>query len=219
MVVFDVDGTLYDQRGLRLRMLREMFLHSTSRHTIEFAWILRIYRRTREELGDALHEDFESELIARTVALAGCSEEQVRATVSEWIEHRPLRHLMRYRFPKLVELFNTLRREGKIIGIYSDYPAHMKLKVLQLDGDLVVCAGDQDIRVLKLHAKGLRILMSRAAVSPIQTILIGDRPDRDGLAARAAGVRPLIRSVRPIRGWETFKGYDDPIFSAVGSRG
>jgi len=28
LVVFDVDGTLYDQRGLRLCMLREMLLES-----------------------------------------------------------------------------------------------------------------------------------------------------------------------------------------------
>ena len=79
LVVFDVDGTLYDQRGLRLCMLREMVLFAIKNRTIQFIRILSAYRRLREHLGEALHEDFERELTTQTAALVGCSEEQVRS--------------------------------------------------------------------------------------------------------------------------------------------
>ena len=216
LVVIDVDGTLYDQRGLRVCMLREMLLSSIRSRNIGFIYILRAYRRIREQLGDSLHEDFERELTSRTAALVGCSEEQVRATAEEWIELRPLRHLIRYRYARLPELFQGLRKHGKKIGIFSDYPARKKLDALELDADLIVCAGDEDVRVLKPHARGLHVLMSRAATNPTETILVGDRTERDGLAAQAANVRALIRSRKSIDGWQTFAGYDDPLFSTVG---
>jgi HAD superfamily hydrolase (TIGR01509 family) len=216
LVVFDVDGTLYDQRGLRLRMLREMLLASIRGHGLDFIRILRTYRRIREELGESLHEDFERELTARTAACVGCTEEQVRATAGEWLERRPLRHLLRYRYPQLPELFQGLRKHGKKIGIFSDYPARDKLAALELHADVIVCASDADVGVLKPHPKGLHVLMSRAAMTPTQTILIGDRPERDGLAAQAANVRALIRSRKSVSGWQTFVRYDDPLFSRVG---
>jgi len=215
LVAFDVDGTLYDQRGLRFCMLREMLLASIQSRRIGFIRVLSAYRRIREELGESLHQGFEQALILRTAALVGCSEDHVRSVAGEWLERRPLRHLMRYRYPQLPELFQGLRKHGKKIGILSDYPARDKLKVLGLDADVIVCAGDGDVGVLKPHARGLKVLMARAAMSPAQTILIGDRPERDGLAAQGAGVRALIRSRKLVTGWQTFGRYDDPLFSAV----
>jgi putative hydrolase of the HAD superfamily len=140
----------------------------------------------------------------------------VRSTAGEWLERRPLRHLIRYRYPRLPELFQGLRKHGKRIGIFSDYPAREKLEALGLDADVVVCASDADVGVLKPHPKGLHVLMSRAAMSPAQTILIGDRPERDGEAAQAANVHSLILSRKSIGGWQTFARYDEPVFSAVG---
>jgi putative hydrolase of the HAD superfamily len=216
LVAFDVDGTLYDQRGLRLCMLREMLGAAIRGRGIGFIRILRVYRQIREELGDSLHQDFEGELNARTARIVGCTEEQVRSTAKEWLERRPLRHLVRYRYPRLPELFQGLRKHGKRIGIFSDYPARDKLQALELDADVVVCASDADVGVLKPHPRGLHVLMSRAAAGPAQTILIGDRPERDGLAARAAEVRPLILSRKPIDGWQSFDRYDNPLFAAAG---
>jgi HAD superfamily hydrolase (TIGR01549 family) len=215
LVVFDVDGTLYDQRGLRLCMLREMLLFALSSRSIEFIKILRAYRKIREHLGESQHEDFEQELIARTASIVGCTPERVRSIAEEWLEQRPLRHLIRYRYAGLIELFQSLRKQGKKIGIFSDYPARQKLAAMQLDADYIVCATDKDIGVLKPHPKGLQVLMDRAAIGPAQTVLIGDRPERDGLAARAAHAHALIQSRKLLDGWQTFDRYDGPAFSAV----
>jgi HAD superfamily hydrolase (TIGR01549 family) len=215
LVVFDVDGTLYDQRALRLCMLREMLLCAIRSRDIEFMHILRAYRRIREHLGDLLHEDFEAKLTSQTAALVGCSEDQVRSTTGEWLEQRPLRHLIRYRYPRLPELFQGLRKNSKKIGIFSDYPARKKLEALKLDADIVVCASDEAVGVLKPHARGLQVLMAQASMNPAETLMIGDRPERDGLAARAANVHALIRSRKLIGGWQTFDRYDASLFSSV----
>jgi len=211
LVVFDVDGTLYDQRRLRLCMLREMILFSIRNRKIKFIRILRAYRQIREQLGDSQQEDFEKVLIARTSAVVGYSENLVQATIEEWMERRPLRHLIRYRYAGLAELFQNLRMQGKKIGIYSDYPAYQKLEAMNLNAEIVVCATDKDIGVLKPHPKGLQVLMERVGANPAETILIGDRPERDGLAARAANVQSLILSRKPMDGWRTFSRYEDPI--------
>ena len=116
MVVFDIDGTLYDQRRLRLCMAREMLRWAIRSRDIGFARILGIYRRTREQLGESLQEDFESQLLSRTAALMRCSEPKVRSIAEEWLEQRPLRHLAHYRHLNLPELFGRLHKCGKKIG-------------------------------------------------------------------------------------------------------
>ena len=216
LVVFDVDGTLYDQRGLRLCMLREMLLAALSSRKVDFIRILRVYRHLREELGERMEEDFDRHLIAQTAAAVGCTEDRVSATALEWLEQRPLRHLARYRFPHLQTLFQGLRRHGKTIGILSDYPAREKIAALGLEADHIVSAGDEGVRVLKPHPRGLQALMARAGVNPGQTVLIGDRPERDGEAARAARAHSLILSRKTRDGWRTFQRYDDPLFVPVG---
>ena len=219
LVVFDVDGTLYDQRGLRFCMLREMLLFALRNLEARFIQILRVYRQTREHLGESQQEDFEPELIARTATIVGCREELVRATAEEWLERRPLRHLIRYRYSGLPELFTRLRLQDKKIGIFSDYPAQRKLEAMGLHADFVVCATDKEVGVLKPHPRGLHVLMEQAGVKPEQVVMIGDRAERDGLAAKAANARVLIRSSKALAGWLTFDRYDGPLFSAVDPNG
>jgi len=212
LVAFDVDGTLYDQRPLRARMLREILAHAAVVWDLGFISVLRTYRRIRERLADAQEADFEATLVAETASAAGCSPDAVRAIVSEWIERRPLRHLAGCRYPGLLELFAGLRRSGKVIGILSDYPAHTKLAALGLSADHIVSAVDPGIGFLKPHPRGLECLIATAGAKADATVLIGDRTERDGMVARRIGVRALIRSSRVLEGWQTFARYDAPLF-------
>jgi FMN phosphatase YigB (HAD superfamily) len=213
LVAFDVDGTLYRQRPVRLRMGLEMVLHAISNWNFEIIAVIRTYRRIRERLGEEEVLDFERALIAETAAATAHSPDAVRAIVAEWIEQRPLRYLAGCRYPALPELFAGLRRKGKVVGILSEYPATAKLAVLGLRADHVVCAGDQGIGLLKPHPRGLKALIAVAGAQAQATVLIGDRAERDGLVARRAGARALIRSSRAIDGWQTFASFDDALFA------
>src|SRR3546814_6603167 len=82
----------------------------------------------------------------------------------------------------------------------SDYPAVAKLEALGLAADFIVAAADDGVGVMKPSPAGLIHLMERAGASARSTILIGDRPERDGEAGRRAGVRTYIRSSRPVPG-------------------
>jgi FMN phosphatase YigB (HAD superfamily) len=213
LVAFDVDGTLYRQRLLHLRLAREMLLHAVSNWDFGFIAVLRTYRRIRERLADEEVTDFEHALITETAAATAHSPDAVREIVTEWIERRSLQHLAACRYPFLPELFAGLRRKGKVIGILSDYPATSKIAALGLTADHVVCAGDEGIGYLKPHPQGFKALIATACAQPLTTVLIGDRAERDNLVARRAGTRALIKSSRTIEGVQTFARFDDAVFA------
>jgi FMN phosphatase YigB (HAD superfamily) len=215
LVVFDMDGTLYSQQRLRLRMMRDLLLHTFAQRTLAVIKVLEAYRRIRERLAGQEVPDFERALIAETADATGHSPGQVRQIVEEWIERRPLPYLLRCRYPGVVELFAALRRKGKMIGILSDYPVSAKLAVLGLNAGYIVCAGDPGIGLLKPHPRGLEAIIAAAGTTPRQTALIGDRADRDGVAARRAGAWPLIKSAKSIKDWQTFATFDDALFGSL----
>ncbi|HET6194236.1 MAG TPA: HAD family hydrolase [Acetobacteraceae bacterium] len=215
LVVFDVDGTLYRQRPLRLRMARDLALHALTRLDLGTIAVLRRFRRRREELGEARAEGFAERLIAETAAASGRTPGEVRAIVARWIDRHPLPYLLACRYAGLPELFAGLRRHGKAIGVLSDYPAAAKLAALELAADHIVTADDPEIGVLKPHPKGLVTLIARAATTPAATLMIGDRAERDGLVAQQVGARVLLRAPRPIAGWQTFARFDDALFAPM----
>jgi len=215
LVVFDMDGTLYRQRPLRIRMALELLRVTVKRRSICYMAVLKTYRNLREEMGEREVEQFEPVLIEKTASSTGYPPSVVEAVVTEWMDRKPLRHIAKCRYPKVAELFEGLRRCKKTIAILSDYPATAKLTALGLSADYVVSATDPDIGRLKPHPNGLKHLMSLARAEHGSTLLIGDRPDRDGAVARRAGVPALIRSSKPIAGWQTFGRFDDPIFAPV----
>jgi FMN phosphatase YigB (HAD superfamily) len=210
LVAFDVDGTLYRQRPLRLRMGRDMLIHTVATCDRNAINIVSAYRRIRERLAAEEVVDFERVLIGETAKATSTSPERVRAIVSEWIETRPLRYLKGCLFSGVPQLFAGLRRAGKKIGIFSDYPATEKLAVMGLAAHHVVAASD--VGLLKPHAGGLLSLMAAASAAAQETLFIGDRADRDGVAGQRAGVRVLIRSSKPIETIQTFKTFHDPLF-------
>jgi HAD superfamily hydrolase (TIGR01549 family) len=210
LVAFDVDGTLYRQRPLRLRMGRDMVLHTVAKWDLNAIGVVSAYRRIRERLAAEEVVDFERVLVAETAKATSMSPERVHAIVSEWIETRPLRYLRGCLFSRVPQLFAGLQGAGKKVGIFSDYPATEKLAAMGLAAHHVVAASD--VGLLKPHARGLQSLMAAASVTARETLFIGDRADRDGVAGQRAGVRVLIRSSKPIEGFQTFKTFHDPLF-------
>lgn len=210
LVAFDVDGTLYRQGPLRLRMGRDMALHTVAKRDLSAIGVIGAYRRIRERLGDEEVVDFERILIAETAEVTSTSPEHVQMIVSEWIETRPLRYLKSCLFSGVPQLFAGLQRAGRKIGIFSDYPATEKLAAMGLAAHHVVVASD--VGLLKPHAVGLKSLMASAGATADDTLFIGDRADRDGVAGRRAGVRTLIRSSKPVEAFQTFKTFHDPLF-------
>lgn len=205
--LFDVDGTLYDQRALRLRMALEwgVFALSHGRPAIDVWRSIMAFRRTREALralgqpADRL-EDLQYTEAARG---AGIDEARLRAVVEEWIFTRPLRHVHRCRRAGVAELFASLGRQGLRVGVVSDYPAGPKLVALELSQhvSVAVCTTDAEVNAFKPHPAGLTHACRTWGLRPDEVLYVGDRPDVDGTAAAAIGMPCVI-----VGGSSTFHG-------------
>ena len=207
-VVFDMDGTLYDQAPLRAKMVPRLCLHALGRFDPKLLRIVSALRRERERLADAECTGFEDVLIAAVAAQVGMSPDRVRAVMVEWLETRPLPFLASCMVPGTAALFTALARSGRRIAVLSDYPATRKLAALGLSADLVLSANDPEIDVQKPNPKALAVAADRFGLVPEALLMIGDRDDRDGEAARRVGAACLIRK-------RDFHTFTDPIFAAM----
>lgn len=218
LVIFDVDGTLYDQRRLRLRMAGLLLLDAASSGSLETLRVLRAFRHCREVLAELADDDddFTERQYEEAAFACDCSVAHVRWIVDEWIERRPLPYLMACRLPGIDELFRKLRIAGKTIAVLSDYPAIEKLKSLMLDADIVVSGGDEDVRRLKPNPRGLFKILRQTGVRPARALMVGDRYERDWMAAHRAGIPAIIRSNRGDDRCATFRSYRDSLFLQLG---
>ena len=73
LVAFDVDGTLYSQPRLRLRIAREMLIDAVIRQSLEAVTIVRAYRQIRERMAEREVADYEgTHSLKQRVPRGGC---------------------------------------------------------------------------------------------------------------------------------------------------
>ena len=138
LVVFDLDGTLYDQNCLRRRMLRELGLYCLSHPTeVGLLRVIGEFRRARERLAEEQASNIAQLQYERPAASLAIRPEAVAEVIREWFEERPLRHLERCRCASIDQVFESLHGSGRQVGVFSDYPVRDKLRALNLEADLV----------------------------------------------------------------------------------
>lgn len=193
LVIFDVDGTLYHQQGLRKKMLKALLSHYLVRpHKIRELEIIRQFRKEREKMAGQTVKNLEKAQYEWCAQKTNFPEEEIRKVVGKWIFQYPNPLLSQYIYCHLKEFFDYLPRQNIKIAVFSDYDAHDKLKALDLKADLVVSATDTEIDRLKPDPEGIYYILKKLHISPEQTLFIGDRDDRDGECARNAGINYLI---------------------------
>jgi FMN phosphatase YigB (HAD superfamily) len=229
LVVFDLDGTLYDARRLRWRMAAWLLADALRHRSLRVPRALAAFRRMREALADAglrKEVDFLRLQYRLPAERVGCRPGELQAWVEDWMGARPLRHLAACRRPGVGALFDALHAQGKRVAVLSDYPAQDKLEALGLEADLVVWAGDAGVGRLKPHPRGLRQILARTGISAERTLVVGDRADRDGAVAAQVGAQAVLVG-RPARRAQHgraathsdaaiwIRGFDDPLFAPL----
>jgi len=202
-VLFDVDGTLYHQGPLRLRMALELAALPPrgSLASARRTWAaIRSFRSVREELRElgAAEAPLARLQFERAAERGGMEVGEVEAVVSEWIFRRPLRYLRRCRRAGIESLLDSLASRAIPAGVFSDYPAREKLEALGLAEkiSLVACATDVEINAFKPHPKGFVWSCERWGLDPAQVLYVGDRVEVDALGAANAGMPCAIVSRR-----------------------
>lgn len=188
----DLDGTLYRHKPVQLAMALELLL---------FGWgsikTLRTFRHSHEILREEATSStalslspFERQLEHAAQTL-GLERSQVEKVVRHWMFERPLKWVARAKRQALLDALAQYREGGGKTALVSDYPASGKLRALGAAGlfDLVVSNGEPGgPSRLKPHPEGYLSAAERLGVEPARCLVIGDRDDADGGAARAAGM-------------------------------
>ena len=198
-VVFDVDGTLYVQKPMQLRMAAALLMDGPrrGRFVSPDLRILRAYRKEREKMrgwrstNGELLADAELKVAATK---SGAPIERVAAVVEDWIHRRPLAVLGRVARRGLRAGLERLREHGMKIGVFSDHKIGGKLDAMGV-GDLVdaaVSALDPEVNVFKPDPRGFLRTCELLGVEPSTVLYVGDRYDVDIIGARAAGMDAVL---------------------------
>jgi FMN phosphatase YigB (HAD superfamily) len=185
----DLDGTLYRQFWLRLAMVGDLMVRGRS-----VAPLLRAFRRAQERLRLEQQEDADDPFqrqIRHTAEQLGVEPAHVERVVVDWMIERPALWLTLFRRRGLLVAIKQFREAGGKTALVSDYPAAAKLKALQAADlfDEVVASGEPGgPRRLKPNPDGFLQAAQRLGVLPSECLVLGDRLDADGEAARRAGM-------------------------------
>jgi putative hydrolase of the HAD superfamily len=183
----DLDGTLYAQAPVRLAMAAELSLLGWS--------AVRVLKRFRHEQEALRALELEGDpftlQLERTAAALGEKPAAVEALVRSWMIERPGKWLSLFRRRALLEEIRAFKASGGRTALVSDYPARQKLAALEAAPlfDVIVASGEPEgPRRLKPHPSGVLRAAAALGVEPARCLVIGDRPDADGAAARSAGM-------------------------------
>lgn len=192
--LIDLDGTLYKPKLVKIAMGAELVLLGAHRVSL-----LRAFRKSHEELREEsrrnptvqfLPNPFE-EQVRRTAASTRTTEDHVRKVVLEWMVVRPGKWLAQCKRQKLLDRIETFRTKGGKTALVSDYPARSKLTALGAADlfDVIVASGEHPrLKRLKPCPDGYLLAAQKLGVTASECLVIGDRNDADGEAARAAGM-------------------------------
>lgn len=192
--LIDLDGTLYKPKLVKIAMGAELLLIGAHRISL-----LRTFRKSHEELHEECRRNptvqfspnpFE-EQVRRTAVSTRTSEDHVRKVVLDWMVVRPGKWLAQCKRQKLLDRIETFRAKGGKTALVSDYPARSKLTALGAANlfDVIIASGEHPrLKRLKPCPDGFLLAAQKLGVTASECLVIGDRNDADGEAARAAGM-------------------------------
>lgn len=187
-VVFDLDGTIYNQTKLRINMAIRLGLYYVSRFwKVKELFVLKYFREVRDNWTKT-----DEELYKYISDKKGVSEEYVTGVVTKWIYQNPLDLLMKCRKEEVYSYIQKLQSAKIPVIIFSDYPIEDKIKALGIAPNGMYCPGDDRNIELKPSPMGLNLIMKDLGFSSSEILMVGDRDIKDGEAARQAGVDFMI---------------------------
>lgn len=200
LVIFDLDGTLYDQRKLRLKLylifiIRLLFF----RIRLHDLRIVSEFRKQREKHKGFSSASLDEDQYKWCAEKTGIPIEEIKKIIFNLMYHLPLNHLRNAAYPGINLFLTNLRQSGKKLAVYSDYPVDKKLAVLGITVDKTFCSTQKNIAQFKPSKKGALSICESFDCKPEHVLFIGDREDTDGESARMAGMHFLKVNTKKAR--------------------
>lgn len=184
VVVFDLDGTLYDKRGLAWRMV----LHAPW-HMCKMLRERQVRASMKGWIGE--EDDFYIEFFKR---LTKDWKYSIEGTMAWYYDrYLPLMVKMIGKYHPVgkwvMPFISECKEKGVKMVVLSDYErAKEKLQVLGIDEALFdMVATSSDLGGLKPAPELMHQVAEFMGVTPRECLVVGDREDTDGEMARAVG--------------------------------
>ena len=190
-IIFDVDGTLYDQSALRWRIVARILAAHWTRpgKGVRVIRALQAYRKAHEELRN---QAFSADLqLAAAAAKCGYTMAEVRITVDQWFERTPLDLLPLCVYSGVPEFLHLLSELRISCGVFSDYPAESKLSAMGLKRFFSHVLSAAEVGRQKPDPIGILTVAREMGLPPGRTLYVGDRTI-DLETATKAGMQGLL---------------------------
>ncbi len=187
LVVFDVDGTLYNKNILNILISIEIFFYLLffpfKYREIYFIWS---YRKNRKYLSGIKNYSLsEQEYLDHKINF-NFSLENKKQIVSKWMIHKPLKYLKILKYSEVSDFIEFLNNKKINYVFYSDYPVKEKLDAMKIKYRKYYYSNQSKINILKPNLKGIQIILNENNIKSSECLIVGDRDDTDGVIAREA---------------------------------
>lgn len=201
LVIFDVDGTLYDQTKLRNKMVLALIGYYLLRPwRLRELLIIYHFRKEREKRAGFQACDLQKEQYIWCAEKVNFPIDKIKLVVDKWIFNFPNQYLKACKYPGITFFFDALIAKGISIAIYSDYDSKLKMECMGLESRLLVSSTDININSMKPLPKGLTYILNEFnIINTNECLYIGDRDELDGECARQAGIPYLIIDKKLVR--------------------
>lgn len=187
LVVFDLDGTLYNKRGLAARLMMADWRNILT---------LKAERDMRKQLRGVFMGDATAFYQALFVGIANLRHIPV-GQAAVWYRDTYMPSMVRClrghytAAPFLHDLLPGLQAKGIRIAVFSDYGCvEEKLEALGLSADMFDGVFDApSLGGLKPCRKAFEALLRQMDTMPGNALMVGDRDDTDGEGARLVGMK------------------------------
>jgi len=218
-IAFDLDGTLYPNYRLNIRLLP--FLLKEWRLLSAFGKARTIIRKQQEENIKNLSQfnsqfpilnfyDYQAELTAKILSAdSKMIKEKIETLIYRGWE--PLFKKVKL-FKGVIELLDALKKAGFKMGLMSDFPPETKLKYLGISNywDVVHCS--EDSGTLKPHPLSFVKLADAMALPPEKILYVGNSHSYDIVGAcrarmKTAWLKSALSGKKILKPDFSFKNY------------
>ena len=199
-VAFDLDGTLYPNYSLNMRLLPFLFRHW--RFLLAFSRARNNIRREQAAQAalaltpQSSMPDFygrQAQLVAEQLK---AQKEEIREKIDRLIYRGWEPFFLKIKpFPHVREVLGEMKAAGLKLGLLSDFPTAAKLEYLGLSGYWNTALCTENIGALKPAALPFEELAKALSCAPEQILYVGNSNRYDVEGAKRAGMKAALLNI------------------------
>jgi len=185
-IIFDLDGTIYDKKGLKL-FFTLAFLHKLP--------LMLSYLKVRKNnygVDYGSKEEFQKQIIAELASKSSISTEKSKKLINLFMTKFVT--ILKHKYKPnsdIVSVIDKYHTKGTKIVCLSDF-SMVKERLLALNIDInkfTLIKSSEDYGTLKPATTPFIKIAEELNISPSKIIVVGDRDDTDGEGARRSNMR------------------------------